>query len=774
MEAMRIKQTLVFLFSIFTLFLSAQTGGVKGFVYNKETREPILFTNVFLKGTTYGAATDVNGFYSLSKIPVGEYTLMVTALGYDTASMQISIKKDDVLNQNLFINKSSVELKTFDVSAEKQERQNEVTMSVTKITPTEIKQLPTVGGEADLAQYLQVIPGVVFTGDQGGQLYIRGGSPIQNKILMDGMIVYNAFHSIGLFSVFDADIMRSADVYTGGFGAEYGGRISSIMDITTREGNKKHFAGKINLSTFGGKVLLEGPLKKPKGLEDGAISYLISAKTSYLDQTSKSIYSYVDTNGLPYNFNDFYGKLSFAGGNGSKIDLFGFSFNDNAKYTNGTALNWTNYGGGGKFVLLPRASSAIVDGNFAYSNYKIKMDEVSGLNRESGIGGFNMGLNTTYFLGKNEAKFGVDIVGMRTTYQFNNSQNRIIEENNNSTELGVYFKYKWRIGKKLIIDPSIRVQYYASLTEFSPEPRVGLKYNVNDNIRVKAAAGMYSQNLIAANSDRDVVNLFYGFIASPDNLQSDFVQKDGSKKSVNSGLQKANHYILGAEWDIFNRFTLNLEGYYKQFTQLINVNRNKMFDDNDQNSDRPDVVKKNYIVESGDAYGIDFSVKYEHKALYLWGVYSLGKITRWDGNQEYAPVFDRRHNVNLVGAYSFGEDRLWEVNLRYNYGSGFPFTQTAGFYEQISLTDISTDPNTTNGEVETLYGELNQGRLPYYSRLDANLKRKFIITQNMTLEANVGVTNMLNQENIFYFDRLTYTQVNQLPFMPNASISLTW
>ena len=773
---MRIKDLiavslLIFLFSGTAL---AQTGIVKGFVFDKDSREPILFTNVYLEGTTIGNATDINGFYSLSKVPPGDYVLMVTSLGYDTDRVSITIKNGVALTQNLFITESSVDLKAFDVSAERQERQTEVRMSVTKITPAEIQQIPTVGGEADFAQYLQVIPGVVFTGDQGGQLYIRGGSPIQNKILMDGMVVYNAFHSIGLFSVFDADIMRSADVYTGGFGAEYGGRISSIMDITTREGNKKEFSGKLNVSTFGAKALIEGPLKRPKSLEDGAISYLISAKTSYLDQTSKSIYEYVDTNGLPYSFNDIYAKISFAGGAGSKIDLFGFSFNDNAQYTNGTELNWNNVGGGGKFVLLPKNSSAIVDGNFGYSNYDIVMDEASGLRRESGISGFNLGLNSTYFTGDNEFKFGIDIIANQTYYTFNNSLNRIIKEEGGSTELGLYFKYKWRIGKKLIIDPSIRVQYYATLSTFSPEPRIGLKYNLNDNIRIKAAAGMYSQNLIAANSDRDVVNLFYGFIASPENLQDNFVDQNGESRSVNDALQRANHYILGTEYDVNKRITLNLEGYYKQFTQLINVNRNKILDDTDENADRPDYLKKDFIVESGDAYGIDFSAKYDYKRIYVWAVYSLGRITRWDGIQEYAPVFDRRHNINFVSAFTLGKNLDWEINFRYNYGSGFPFTQTAGFYEQIDLADNASDPNTSNGTMGTLYSEINEGRLPYYSRLDATVKKKFTLSERVNMEAAVGVTNMLNQENIFYFDRLTYTQVNQLPFMPNASLSLTW
>lgn len=763
-----------FLLVLFAFSSSAQEGGIKGFVYNQGSGEPVIFTNVYLKGTTYGAPTDQNGFYAISKVPPGTYTLMVTGLGFDTLAMKIDIKGNQIINQNLDLKEGSVELKTFDVSADKQESQNSVKMSMIKITPTQINQIPTVGGEADFAQYLQVLPGVVFTGDQGGQLYIRGGSPVQNKILLDGMIVYNAFHSIGLFSVFDADIMRSADVYTGGFGAQYGGRISSIMDITTRDGNKKRMAGKVSLSTFGAKAYIEGPLKKAKNDKDGTISYIFSGKTSYLDQSSKVLYSYVDSNGIPFSFNDLYGKISFASPTGSKFDLFGFNFQDNAEYSNGTGLGWRNYGGGGDFILLPRATSAIIEGNFSYSDYNVKMDESLNRKRESAIKGFNMGLVSTYFMGSNEAKFGVDIVGFATNFTFNNEFNRIITQEENNTEIGAYFKYKWRIGK-LILDPSFRLQYYASLSTLSPEPRLGVKYNLTDNIRIKGAAGLYSQNLIAANSDRDVVNLFYGFLSSPEKLQTSFTDENGKVRTVKNNLQKAIHYIAGAEFDLSKRINLNVEGFYKDFTQLVNINRNKIYEDNESNADKSDLLKKDFIIEEGAAYGFDLTLKYDYKRMYFWTVYSLIKVDRWDGINAYNPVFDRRHNVNIVGAYKFGKDLDWEVNARFNFGTGFPFTQTQGFYEGIDFSsDISKDVTTANGDLSTIYGELNQGRLPDYARMDANIKKFWMLGPNSKLEANIGVTNMLNRDNIFYFDRITYNRVDQLPILPNASISLSF
>ena len=264
---------------------------LKGFVYEKTTGEPVMFANVYFKGTTLGSTTDINGYFNITRIPDGTYNLLVTMMGYDTISENLSFKGNMTINKKYYLEEASIKLEAVNVTAEKVEARTETKTSVINITPKTISKLPSVGGQSDLAQYLQVVPGVVFTGDQGGQLYIRGGSPIQNKVLLDGMIVYNPFHSIGLFSVFDTDIVRNAEIYTGGFGAEYGGRVSSVMDITTRDGNKKRLSGKIGGTTFGAKVMLEGPLKKAKDDDDMSVSFVLSAKNSYLEKTSSTIYS---------------------------------------------------------------------------------------------------------------------------------------------------------------------------------------------------------------------------------------------------------------------------------------------------------------------------------------------------------------------------------------------------------------------------------------------------------------------------------------------------
>jgi hypothetical protein len=259
----------------------AQTGEVRGFVYDKKTGEPLIFTTVFIQELMTGKQTDINGFYALSKLKEGYYTLKCAVIGYDTAVAKITISSGKITTQNLYAVAAAVQMEEATIVGDRQKARNDVKISVNTITQKELKQLPAFGGEPDLAQYLQVLPGVVFSGDQGGQLYIRGGTPVHNKVLLDGMIIYNPFHSIGLFSVFDADVIRSADVYAGGFGAQYGGRIGAIIDVNTREGNKTRFGGKVSASPISSKILFEGPISK--FTEGGAsASYILSYKNSYL------------------------------------------------------------------------------------------------------------------------------------------------------------------------------------------------------------------------------------------------------------------------------------------------------------------------------------------------------------------------------------------------------------------------------------------------------------------------------------------------------------
>jgi hypothetical protein len=765
--------------ALLLLFLSrtaqAQSGNIRGFVYTKDNGEPALFTNVYLKGTTLGASTDLNGFFSITKITPGTYTLMATYLGYDTASEVIEVKANQIINKKYYLAKAAIQLTEIVLTAEQQAKKEDTKVSIQKIDPVMITKLPSVG-EPDIAQYLQVLPGVVFTGDQGGQLYIRGGSPVQNKVLLDGMIVYNPFHSIGLFSVFDNDIIKNADVYSGGFGAEYGGRTSSIMDITTRDGNKTRMSGKVSASTFGAKAMIEGPLVKLKESGSTSISYLVTGKTSYLPTTSKYLYRYADTAGLPFGYNDLYAKGSINTSNGSKLNFFGFNFNDKVDYADIATFKWKSLGGGSSFVVIPGNSSTLIEGNFAYSQYKITETTTIRPARSSSINGFNGGFKFSNFIGRNEIRYGFELIGFGTNFDYTNDLGRQIKQQATSTEIAGYVKAKLLFfSRKLILEPSFRLHHYASLGQMSPEPRFSAKYNITNWMRFKLASGLYAQNLLAANSDRDVVNLFYGFLFSPDDLQEYYSPNPGDPYNtpVKGRLQKANHLIAGLEFDVLKHIDVNIEGYQKVFSFLTSINRDKIVDET-SHPGFPDYQKKDVIVETGYARGFDVVLKYDMKRYYFWVTYSFAYNRRWDGQREYFPVFDRRHNVNLVSSYTFDKKKHWEANIRWNMGTGFPLTPTAGYYQQLNLSNYMGNYTTQNGSLGYLAGDLFSQRLPDYHRLDLTVKYRYNWAEHAILEVTAGATNVYNRANIFYFDRVTFKRKDQLPILPNVNISFAF
>ncbi|HCZ08068.1 MAG TPA: TonB-dependent receptor [Flavobacteriales bacterium] len=747
-------------------------GTVKGFVRAQDDGAPVLFAAVVLEGTTYGVSTDIQGYYSLSKIPAGTYTLVVSSVEYKPFRTEVEVRDDRVLTQNIALDAGLIELESAVVSTERGEQLNTVRMSVESIQPADIKRIPSLGGTPDLVQVLQTLPGFVSTGDQGGQLYIRGGSPVQNKVLLDGMIIYNAFHSIGLFSVFDTDIISNADIYTGGFSGRYGGRISSIMDVSTRDGSLAGLSGRIGASPFGSKLLIEGPLGK-RNARGGGTSFLLSGKRSYLEQSSKLLYSYIDEEGLPFNFTDLYGKVTFAGGAGSRLSLFGFSFSDDVSYQALSNLDWTNVGAGGQFLVVPTGSAVLIKGNFASSRYRIDLQEDGLPDRYSQVNGFNFGLNFKYVLGDDEARYGIQAVGLRTDFRTFNALGVTVEQTENTTELAGYFDYKLQRGP-WIVNPSLRIQYYSSLAKFSPEPRLGVKFKASDRLRLKAAGGLYSQNLISANSDRDVVNLFYGFLAGPSNLQDELIGPDGQIQEVTHSLQTAAHAVGGFEYDLTERINVNIEAYTKWFTQLTNSNRNKLFPDTYEFASVPESQRKDFIVETGRAEGVDVVVKYEDKLNYLWLVYSLGNVDRWDGFRWYDPVFDRRHNVNLLASRKFGAKAKTEVSARWNLGSGLPFTQTQGYYQPVGISS-GIDDNYVNGnpiELGIVYADLNAGRLPVYHRLDLSVRRSWKLGERIELDANASITNVYSRANIFYINRVTGERVDQLPFLPSVGVDM--
>ena len=756
------KYTILLCFFLISVFAMAQNAVIKGFTYDESTGESLPYCTIQLMGTSFGALSDVTGAFLINKIPAGTYTVKVSLLGYIDLFDTVKVSGNTTLTKRYSISPNSQTLDAVQIVGENTRKEQETRTSVISVTPKDMSKMPAIGGQPDFAQYLQVLPGIISTGDQGGQLYVRGGTPVQNMLLLDGVILFNPFHSIGIFSVFDMDIMSSADVYTGGFGAEFGGRISSVMDIKTRDGNKKRLSGKVDINNIGGQLLFEGPLLKLKENRKTSISFILSGKGSFLDKSSKAFYPYVkNEDGLPYSFLDFYGKLTLATRNGTRWNIFGFNYDDRVRYSKVANYGWDNWGIGSNFLIVPGDAPTTIEGSLAYSKYSSELQDANFDPRKSSMDGFTFNLGFNYYLGNSLLKVGIDVVGYNTNYEYYTIYHaqRTIEDH--TTDMSLFVKYKYNFRNKLLIEPGFRLQYYYSLGEVSPEPRLAFKYNILKNLRLKLAAGMYSQNLVSITSDRDVVSLFNGFLSSP--LESDLLPNTliNDDKEMKGRLQKSQHVILGLEYDPINPLSINIEGYYKNFSQLISANRYKMLESDNE-----------FIWEKGNAYGGDISVKYEQKGVYLWFVYSLGWVKRDDGKITYFPHFDRRHNINLVASYSFGKRRSWEINCRWNFGTGFPFTQTQAYYPHYDPTHINDDYVNSNEDVYFLLADLNQARLPSYHRLDLGAKKKFFLGPRHTLELYLSMTNIYNYKNVFYVNRTTNDIVYQLPFL--YYFGMTW
>jgi hypothetical protein len=756
------------------------TGTIRG-TLTEASGQPLAGATVKLPALQQGTYTNKDGIFVISKVDTGRRRVVFAYPGYDTTSIQVrvkpnaTVKRDIVLSQVLqtegieIVGKDDAKIDTRTADP-----------GITEVSARDIERIPSLGN-ADLAQYLQTLPGVVFTGDQGGQLFVRGGTPIQNLVMMDGAIMYKPFHSIGLFSVFDTDYIQGVDVYSGGFPAEYGGRVSSVMDISTREGNFKRFSGKVSATPIMSSALVEGPLFGKGGPDERAnSSFLLSARRSYLDGVSQSVYNYVnDTAGLPFSFTDLYGKVTF--GNGSnKFTVFGFHQTDDVNYEFPSNLSWRSSGGGMYFRVLPNNTQMILSGNFAVSDYENEQDNPSEtFPRQSSIGGFNGRLDFTYILNSvDELSYGLQLLGFSNDFQITNSLGLRTERSGNNTEFVGYAQYKKVFREKqvepngdfsyfnrAVLEPSLRAHFYNNQSQVSLEPRLRAKLNF-ERLSFQAAGGVYSQNLVSSVSDRDVVQLFQGFLSAPD-LRDSVAQLD-------TDLQRALHGVAGIEFEIMRGVKLNLEAWYKDFRQVTNINRNRRFPDD------PD-----FIGERGEAFGADLILRYNRGPLYGYLTYGLSKVTRTTpGGETYPPVFDRRHNVKFVGNYRLGRindkrgrklTSKWEFSARWQLGTGFPFTQTQGFYEKLDFSRQGSGTNYVdqNGNLGLLLApDLNGGRLPAYHRLDLSVRRRFALGGFAYLEANLNAINTYNRNNIFYFDRVSFERVNQLPIMPTAGLKL--
>ncbi|MFZ1677520.1 MAG: TonB-dependent receptor [Saprospiraceae bacterium] len=779
---------------------------LSGIVKDKSTGETLPFANVFIKGTTTGVSTNVDGYFVLSKVPSDTCTLMVSYLGYSTTEVSLS----PFLPKNNFIIEAAPAgnlLKTVTVTAGKEEvvlvRKEDV--SVVKITPKEIEKLPNIG-EKDVMRSFQLMPGVSASQESSSGLYVRGGTPDQNLVLFDGITVYHVDHLYGFFSAFNANAIKDIQLYKGGFESRFGGRLSSVTEITGKDGNQKKFNMGMDISLLSMNLWAElpigekfssiialrksykGPLynklfeKFSKSSSTSTITQIGGPGGRRFGQNAKVTSFFYDLNGKftyhptekdivtlsIFNGDD---KLDNSIDNSSLPSFsgnfntpFSFSSTDLTKYGNaGSSLKWSR-----RWTDKFYSNTVLSYSNF-YSNRDRSMERTTldengddittknGVFENNDLNDFS--LKSDYQLDltpMSQLQWGFTGTYYDIHYSYaQNDTTTILDKKNKALLAGGYLQNKFKLfNNKLNFIPGIRMSYFESTKQIYYEPRASLSYYLTDRLTLKLATGKYNQ--------------FANVITREDILSGSkefWLLSDGKNIPVSS----AEHYIAGLSYES-NNYLFSTEVYYKKIHNLteysLRINPSPTGVD----------YEENFFTGFGDARGVEFLIQKKTGKFNGWLSYTLGQArnnfkvysdTYYPANQDVTNEF------KIVTLYQW---RRWDISATWIFATGRPYTAPSGAYN-IKLLDANSQDFFT---VTTKNGL----RLPDYHRADIAINFKLLAgMQGDRKRREIGylgfsIFNLYDRTNVWYKTysiedgSLIETNVNYTGITPNLSLSI--
>ncbi|MFA6439838.1 MAG: TonB-dependent receptor plug domain-containing protein, partial [Bacteriovoracaceae bacterium] len=611
--------------------------------------------------------------------------------------------------------------------------------SVHVLSQQELKKVP-VTAQDDLLRSLQIIPGIVSSADVSSKFYVRGGAGDQNLIYLDGMKIYNPYHAFGIFSIFDPDFVKTTEVYTGAFPAGYGGRLSSVVNIVSRNGNNSEMKGSAGINFISGKLQLEGPLSKND-------TWIVNARKSLFNDTFKKFLR----DPAPISFYDIFAKVNFGGADYGRQSIQTFLSGDDILAPKATEADHRWRMSAYAFTFSDLVDERIyVDAVLYGSSFSIVRDAKQSTavrDAESSIkdGGIR-GELTIYTESKDLYFIGFDVNIPSYRYTFSTSSNLNIEVQDVAVETWAWFRYQLnydRLKADLGVHSDVISLFDGKHVNAMFQPRLNLSYLLESDWRVKLSYGVYSQNLITLTNEDDIISLFEAWIYIPDNTQPEI----------------ATHYVAGLEGNIFSELSLNVQTYYKDYSSLVLYNREKKY-----------AIDPDYINGSGSSYGVETLFRYKYSFLDLYLAYTIGWTSLNINAYTFAPRYDRRHNLNIMNIARITES--FDLGFRWEFGSGYPYTQTVSFYDRLSLGDIGrTSFQNESGRPYSVLGEKNSSRLPSYHRLDIIATYKYS-TGNVNGSLGLSITNVYNNDNILFYDRKTLQKITMLPFLPSASLKV--
>ena len=730
--------------------LAAQTPGVtlSGFVTDADNGESLPLASIVLTQVQLGAASNSSGYYAVKEVPAGTYEVVISYIGYKTWRDTLAFSDQDV-RLDVALQVESVDLEEIVIEAERREELEQATQSsfiALQVEP--LQQMPAVG-EADLLRSLQLLPGIQSASDISSGLYVRGGGPDQTAILLDHIPLYNPSHLFGFFSTFNPDAIKDVQLYKGAYPAAYGRTLGAVLDVSNREGNRQRFSGRGGISLIASRLLAEGPV--------GQGSWMMAGRRTYLEPVLSAVRSRGVDIPLNYYFYDFNGKVNQRWGD----DTFTVStywgqddlqWEDTEDETSFVDLRWGNRAVTARWtrVFSPTLFGHFMAAGSSYENTLLFSFFDTPFSIANSIRDWSLKGDVDYFANRDHT---LTLGFLATLFEFDYSQSFNQEEQSlyqKSVLASAYVQDEWQAGPLTRLRLGGRGTYFSVGDRLHFTPRLSLSHALSENIRVKAAAGMYRQYLQLITTET-----FSG---------GDFwVPLDDS---VEPG--RSYQGVIGTEWNPSRRYQLSVEAYYTDLANLVVLDNAVAVDNEDTRSEG--------VFKSGGhgwASGVEVFLQQRTGALTGWIGYTLGWTRRTfpelNRGRAFPPKYDRRHDLSFVISYNLGK---WRLGSNLVYATGQAFTPAAARY---SLRE----PTTGMVQDYVLSAERNSARLLPYHRLDASASREFGLW-GLDVEFYLQIFNIYSRRNEWFvlFDTTnpeTEPEVfKQLPIVPTLGFNFSF
>ncbi len=688
-----------------------------GVVVDGETEGPVVGATVALvdeTGAVQGRAAGTEGQFVFRGLPAGRYLLRVSAIGYLPSADTLALAAGDRRDLAVTLAPRTEQMDGVEVAADDVPVVREP--GLTRLRPADLTALPTTDPGGDLASAILAQPGVTTLGDRGGQLSVRGGTPTQNLVLVDGIPLFQPFHLLGGYSAVPAGVVRSADVYAGGWPARFGGRIASVVDVVGRTAHKRRPRGAATLSPVLAGVEVEIPVVP------GDLSVLASYRHA-LASASGDVLG-ID---LPYDFSDAFLKAHARLDATTTLQATALRATDTGSLgRDGARLTTTSEAAGGQFFSISSAFAAALDISAYVSRFTTTFEPLAAPTRTAEATVFGGRFGYVYYVGPHTIRTGLQA----SSYLFEYAFRPDARTRQNTSEGSFYVDAEFDLGA-LRVEPGIRFQTFpAQSRPGSIEPRFQASV-VQGTTVYRAAAGVYRQEIVGLTDQADVGDVFTAWTTTQLGLP----------------VPTATHGLLGVEGDL-GPVRLGVEGYAKALSgQTI-------------------LLGGRLLSTNGESVGVDVTAALRRPGLRVDARYGASSLTYRDALRSYRPPFYRPHRLSLNARAERGP---WAAAAAVQLTSGRPYTRVVGAYREVGS---GRDPLETAGEpVVVLDPEPYGARTPAYARLDlsvdytARLPRARLVLQ-------AAVLNATDRTNVFYYDPVRAERVDQLPFLPTIGLRL--